>query len=471
MELLEKGESVAAITALKTATELDPEQAEYFHKLGRAYFAIEDFDNVWKSYRRAAAKEPSNGEYANDFLQLWNLYDLQGTLNVGTPGPKIVAKLGQPDMAREARYKRIIYGFMAIDLKDDKLERVLDLRGLIEPMVEANEEVEWGFDLAPFAPNHHLISRASDHLEFVPVGQTVQDWQQMLSRQRFALFSANAELSPKQMMTTMKSRLQKRYPRTQWTVIFQAPGDILYHWRIEGDDSQPAQHEIARIVKGQRDYFRLAYVKKTPQLSDDELKLWTERLRGAQFVAAKPDDYDDPLYRRMAWELGHTLSMAALLKAQRGPDHDVRHYFDRAEKLGTGLNLPIPALLETTDNQIADLSATINFLLNTTGRPYQQHIKKFQGDAAAALFELAMKTNLFTVLYVPGDETSSAFVNAVTRIAQRARLPKQVTQPVIDAVESAAEREQVVQAIVEMQSKLPSLLAVGKDKIPQSKER
>ncbi len=463
IHLLQRGEPQRAIPALRKATELNPKEAEFFHQLGRAHVQARDFDHAWKAYRKAAALEPGNPVFANDFLQLWKLHELQGTLNIGTPGPTVVAELGQPDVARQAQFTRAVYGFMAIDFKDAKIARLLDLRGLVEPMVNPDQVLDWGFEVLPFEPNHHLINRVSDHLEMVPSGQTVQAWNEMLSRQRFAMLANDSQLTPAAMMQNMESRLKKMYPETQWTVVSETPQDVLYHWRISGNENQPAQHEIARIIKGQRDYFRIAYVKKTEQLADNELNRWIERLRQAKLTPAQPEDYDDPLYQRMAWELGHTLSMAALLKAQRGPAAEVKRYFELAEKIGTGLNLPVPSLLETTDDQIADLSAALNYLLATTGRPFQQHIKRFHGRSAAALFELAMKANLLTVVYVPGDPTSTAALEAIKRSSQTAGLPESVTREVVKTVEAEADRETVIDAITRMRQNLDAYLKVERN--------
>jgi hypothetical protein len=56
---------------------------------------------------------------------------------------------------------------------------------------------------------------------------------------------------------------------------------VMFEMLDPGGSGRPAQHELVRLVAGERDVYRLAYSKQTAQLTDAEQRRWDDLLRSA----------------------------------------------------------------------------------------------------------------------------------------------------------------------------------------------
>ena len=53
------------------------------------------------------------------------------------------------------------------------------------------------------------------------------------------------------------------------------------------------QHEIVRLVAGERDILRLAYARKVARLSQQDVEQWRDILQRAQLISTKPRGVPD----------------------------------------------------------------------------------------------------------------------------------------------------------------------------------
>jgi len=128
--------------------------------------------------------------------------------------------------------------------------------------------------------NRSAVRGVSVLNELVRKGESIDNWTEL-----FSIF--NLPLTPsspprEQLMSELKEKMQNRCPNVVWSVIQVGPSDILYEWRIVKCSSHPDQHEIARIVDGKQNRFRIAYTAKTTELSADKRKVWIDKLLAAQ---------------------------------------------------------------------------------------------------------------------------------------------------------------------------------------------
>src|SRR5882672_6229420 len=109
-------------------------------------------------------------------------------------------------------------------------------------------------------------------VEFVRKGETVQNWTELFAVFNFLL----RESSPtrEQLMDDLKVRMQQRCPNVEWTLIEQRSSDLLYEWRITKCAPHPDQHEIARIVDGNSNRFKISYTAKVTELPEAKRKQW-----------------------------------------------------------------------------------------------------------------------------------------------------------------------------------------------------
>jgi hypothetical protein len=114
--------------------------------------------------------------------------------------------------------------------------------------------------------------------EFVPEGQDITRWTQLLTIQNF---SKKGFPGPEQAMAALKEKMAERCPSLVWNVIERIHEDVIYEWRVENCSSNPDQHEIARFLVGKQNVFRIAYTAKMKEISEERKKELLERLRQA----------------------------------------------------------------------------------------------------------------------------------------------------------------------------------------------
>lgn len=116
--------------------------------------------------------------------------------------------------------------------------------------------------------------------EFVRKGETVQNWTELYSVVNLQLTEASP--TREHFMEDLKGKMQQRCPEVEWKVIQQQSNALLYEWRITKCAPHPDQHEIARIVDGKSNRFKISYTAKVPELPEAKRKQWIDVLLHAQ---------------------------------------------------------------------------------------------------------------------------------------------------------------------------------------------
>lgn len=467
---LAKGNPTGAITLLKTAVRIQPENAKYQHKLAKAFLTAKKYHEMWVQLRKATVLDLSNEEYSQDFLRMWQYHDLEGMFNIGTSQQAVVKALGEPDKRIENEtMKRIVYGFMAVDFGKGGLHRVLDLRGYTAEADMQVEMVSVKTDPSKWQAAHHQVSKSNDNLELTLKNEKIQKWSELFSKQRFPML-ATTDATVDGMVQSIKNSLKAVDPNAQFTVVSKTPDEMLYHWITNATSDNPAQHEVAKIMKGKKDFYRVAYVKKTDRLKDSELQNWLKVIGEAELVPMKnmapaattpasTKKQSADLTATQSWQLGKSLSFAALLRGRHGPDEVVKKTLLDVSKNAHALNVDVPRPEKLTGDVESDTAAAIQFLLDTAGKPIYNTLQENYGDQHSALFELATKSTLLTMLYVPGDSTSQSFSAAIERAATKAQLEESVWLPLVKKVNAKSKQEEVAAEIQRFQKRVA--VAIG----------
>lgn len=82
-------------------------------------------------------------------------------------------------------------------------------------------------------------------------------------------------------MEDIKASMQARCPGSFWNIINQDSASVMYEWKIVDCASNPDQHEIARLLKGNDGVHRIAYTEKTKALSSVVRDKWINALTDA----------------------------------------------------------------------------------------------------------------------------------------------------------------------------------------------
>jgi hypothetical protein len=128
-----------------------------------------------------------------------------------------------------------------------------------------------------------VIATESIH-EFVPKGEHVENWTRMYDWQAFAR-TDDPELTPMLFVNNLRQNTTRRCPHAKWNIIEQSTDSVMYEFRTGRCSPNPEQHELGRIFSGSVNQYRIAYVRKTKELSADERERWLKVLREATVVA------------------------------------------------------------------------------------------------------------------------------------------------------------------------------------------
>lgn len=151
--------------------------------------------------------------------------------------------------------------------------------------------------------------------------------------------------------------------------------------------------------------------------------------------------------RRMAWLLGSKLSLSALAYDRGAPAESVAEWFSQARTLALSLGTSITDLPPRPNAITGPVGGqTLDYLFQL-GQSVGRDLAQLQGPDHAALFEVALKSNVLLVLYEPGDSLVDAVATAIKSAGMRAKLPATIWQPLIDKIDSDAPDIEVQQAV------------------------
>lgn len=162
------------------------------------------------------------------------------------------------------------------------------------------------------------------------------------------------------------------------------------------------------------------------------------------------------------WQLGSKLSLTALANDRGLSAEKVQHGMAYCQQLAAGLGttvaeLPEPGLATSSGRPAS--RQVLNYLLFVQGQQVGRELASRHGADHAALFEVATKSNLLLVLYVPGASSASAISEAISQAAPRAQLPAKMWQPLLNLVAARADAAEVRQAIRSFHADVEAFLA------------
>lgn len=277
-----------AVQAFTTAAKKYPQDSKLRHLLGFALFQNKQPGPAWLQFRAAVRLNLAYAPGVRDFLSMWQVFDQQGVLNAGRSMEYVTKALGNPDKKSGNEKVQIWeYGFMRLQFGNGKLFAIIDPRGLDPARAQAVDAMQVQFDdESRWRLGYRIINRLQSLTEYAPQDQSVQNWKELLSVQR--LYPPTKK-SPQQVMAGIRDNLKKANPEIDFKALLDEEGNVIFHWRDKGDTSKnrAPQHEIVRLVAGEKDIHRIAYSRRVGQIPKDEAKAWVELLRSATLVKSQ----------------------------------------------------------------------------------------------------------------------------------------------------------------------------------------
>lgn len=120
-------------------------------------------------------------------------------------------------------------------------------------------------------------------LEFVPKGQTVENWQEMVTLQFYP--GLQSKTTPANFRDFFLSRLKGQAPSVKTNLISESADEVIFEWRIDNAaNGQSAQHELDRIVRGNQGIHMIHYVAKVSELNSASRQKWLNFLRSSKII-------------------------------------------------------------------------------------------------------------------------------------------------------------------------------------------
>jgi hypothetical protein len=173
-------------------------------------------------------------------------------------------------------------------------------------------------------------------------------------------------------------------------------------------------------------------------------------------VAAKAS----PKVRRAVWILGSRLSLAALAHDRRMAANSIPTWLDEAQSACKVLGTTVPEFPEPAavgDTSLASRQV-IDYLL-AQGQRIGRELAKQYGPEQAALFEVAMKSNLLLLLYNPGSDSTASISSAILHAAPKAELPDILWYPLVERINKKESLDDVRTAVRKMHRDVDGYLA------------
>lgn len=276
---LEQGDAASAQRHFQIAVSIVPDNPSYRYALSVSYAKAGDARNMWQALRHTLAIDAGHEQAQKDFSRLWTYFDQQALFNTGAPAERIRQVLGEPDQIIPNPQGAVWrYAYMSLSLAGNRVFGTTDWSGLDPKLIPSHARLDITLDERDWHVSHRAANRYNVMTEYTVAPQTVQNWQELFSTQRL-LGMAGKPL--RSLLASMREQSFQVDPKAHWQVLAETDDSILYEWRIAASPDHPAQHEIARIMLGSQDIYRIAYVAKVPQLNEAQRNNWIKRLQMA----------------------------------------------------------------------------------------------------------------------------------------------------------------------------------------------
>lgn len=166
--------------------------------------------------------------------------------------------------------------------------------------------------------------------------------------------------------------------------------------------------------------------------------------------------------RRIAWALGSNLSLAALGNDRALSAERIAEWFDKSRRLSTLVNITVADLpMRPPAGQIDPTAPQAMEYLFDQGQSIGRQLATQFGDDHAALFELALKSNILLVRYEPQAPVVKALAAAISQAGERAKLPPELYDPLLKQLAENAPAKNVRNAVFDMHAGVDRYLSTA----------
>jgi tetratricopeptide (TPR) repeat protein len=161
-----------------------------------------------------------------------------------------------------------------------------------------------------------------------------------------------------------------------------------------------------------------------------------------------------------AWLLGSKLSLAATLHAHGAEAGLTGRQFASAVAAANSFGIKLPPLPTRTGKKVEDTASVLNYLLNQTGNPIGGMLVRSDGQETAAVFEVALKSNILLIMYGPGDSTTNTISGVIKARSANAKFLGGMTSRLLELIQSGASYDSVKAELFNIHDLAPKYLAL-----------
>lgn len=458
---IEENKLGEGIQQIRAAIAASPNNLDFRVTLCQALAVDGQADAAWRVSREVREINKTHPAVAACLLSAWQAYTLKGLFNVGAESSDILAKLGRADrVENHANQVRWLYSFMAVNLIDQKVHSVMDLRGLDADALMTSEKLVFRADGRRWRAVHRRVTSSQTVTDYVLPAQDLSNWKELFSVQRILGLSAKL-VKPADYLQSVRRDVRSLSSDAHFNIIDQNSQRAVYEWHVPTTDERTAQHGIVQVLAGERDIYRVSYASRLPEMTAEKRRTWIE-LVGSAKIERQPNRVErpgQPTPALIVWELGGSLGLAGVLHIQRAHEYDVARQFDKARVLAQSFHVALAPLPERSDDKEENRIAIVRYVLRTAGLPLNKKIRQEHGEDAALLFEVASKANLLLGIYEPGDSKGIAVAEAIRRAGTQSNLPKSIWQRLVERIEAKADKSEIDQIVAQMTRDVREYLA------------
>jgi len=164
--------------------------------------------------------------------------------------------------------------------------------------------------------------------------------------------------------------------------------------------------------------------------------------------------------KRVCWELGSKLSLASVLHSESDDKALVERQFALATRAASELGIELPELPVKTGKKVEDSATVLRYLLASTGNPIGRILVEKFGPEHAAIFEIALKSNILLMLYGPGEKETAAIARVIRDRSDKAKLPPVVLSKLLQLIDQQASYDDVKKELFAVHDFAPLFIAL-----------
>ena len=452
-KLYKNGDAKEAIKLIQKAVKLSPKNAEFRNQLATAYYHDGQMSQMWIELRKGALLDPTNPRIVQGLTTYWAVFDKEGIFNVGTPTAKVEGRLGTPDHRvtnrQDKNRTRLIYGFLALEFRNGLLHEMLDLRGLKPEHFQPIHYVDVELDGRGWRSNYRTNNQYSANSQWTLRGSRVQNWKELVSIQR--LHNLGTRSTPlEEMVVGIMKNLKESNPTANFNILSKNDNSVLVEWTTEKSEHHPAQHEIARFFKAERDVHRVAYANKTESLNSETRKTWIQILQNAKLVKVgttagkQPAKVASNATDFQMWNFGRFVS-AGVFGHARKSESVAKQNLVQAYRIARELNVEMPKPFKLTGKETADIATAIDYMLNKVPAALQSRLP----EDKIAVYQLISRSFVLAMLADDEKSVESGMIG-LQRDLDKSQLPKTLLAALKEKVSGGATPDQIRRIILKM---------------------